>query len=240
MKALGSNSPGDYSITRLIMDFSTTMCIGSSVFFDNFLIRSMSGNNGEGLFGRLNAGTWIDALGCTAKFGISCESTWKWGQADHDPTFYDWQCNALDWVWHQSTKESAKDKPVEGFDAETSIEISGVTSVRIHTNIMTLGVSQHGSYVPYPISFTENSKLTPYPSSTVKTAWEFTMSADSILAGGLQLNMNLPASDSDLFKTTVENDQSFFQRELKEVALSLEMSSTRIKIREWLRRCTRR
>ncbi|KAL8762743.1 MAG: hypothetical protein Q9194_007490, partial [Teloschistes cf. exilis] len=198
-----------------------TMCIGSSVFFDNFLIRSMSGNNGEGLFGRLNAGTWIDALGCTAKFGISCESTWKWGQADHDPTFYDWQCNALDWVWHQSTKESAKDKPVEGFDAETSIETETKNTIVV-------------ALVETPSQFLAS------PVSTVKTAWEFTMSADSILAGGLQLNMNLPASDSDLFKTTVENDQSFFQRELKEVALSLEMSSTRIKIREWLRRCTRR
>ncbi|KAL8635012.1 MAG: hypothetical protein Q9228_007455 [Teloschistes exilis] len=173
----------------------------------------MSGNNGEGLFGRLNAGTWIDALGCTAKFGISCESTWKWGQADHDPTFYDWQCNALDWVWHQSTKESAKDKPVEGFYAETSIETETKNTIVV-------------ALVETPSQFLAS------PVSTVKTAWEFTMSADSILAGGLQLNMNLPASDSDLFKTTVENDQSFFQRELKEVALSLEMSSTRIKIRE--------
>ena len=37
------------------------------------------------------------------------------------------------------------------------------------------------------------------------------MTADSILAGGLQLNMNLPANDSDLFKITTSNSTSWNQ-----------------------------
>lgn len=37
------------------------------------------------------------------------------------------------------------------------------------------------------------------------------MTVDSIPAGGLQLNMNLPAKDSDLFKITTSKSSSWIQ-----------------------------
>ncbi|KAI4218118.1 MAG: hypothetical protein L6R36_009119, partial [Xanthoria steineri] len=43
-----------------------TMCIGSAVFFDSFLMRSMYGNDGKGLLGQINAATGMDALNTTA------------------------------------------------------------------------------------------------------------------------------------------------------------------------------
>ncbi|KAI4253552.1 MAG: hypothetical protein L6R42_007538, partial [Xanthoria sp. 1 TBL-2021] len=38
-----------------------------------------------------------------------------------------------------------------------------------------------------------------------------TMTADSILAGGLQLKINLPAKDSDLFKITTSKSTGWYQ-----------------------------
>ena len=98
-----------------------TMCIGSTVFFDSYLMRSMSGNNGDGLLGQLNAATWMDALSCTASYGLTSKFSWNWGWASHDPTFFDWKPNGLGYTWHQTSSKSARDNSSPGCYAESSI-----------------------------------------------------------------------------------------------------------------------
>ncbi len=100
-----------------------TMCIGSAVFFDSFLMRSMYGNDGKGLLGQINAATWMDALNTTAKYGIKSSFSWEWGLAPHDPWFYDWDSNGPGYVWHQRSEKSATDNTSPGCYAK-----SGITS----------------------------------------------------------------------------------------------------------------
>lgn len=53
-----------------------TKCIGSS---DSYLMRSMSGSNGNGLLGQINVATWMDSLKATASYGLKCNFSWDWG-----------------------------------------------------------------------------------------------------------------------------------------------------------------
>lgn len=107
----------DYSGNWTTSDIPATMCIGSSIFFDSYLMRSMSGS---GLLSKLNYATYIEAISCFCDYGTDSEFRWNYSKRDHssDLSFFDWKRSGSGWEWKLETYAHDQDYPM--FDDSAS------------------------------------------------------------------------------------------------------------------------
>lgn len=111
----------NYSGNFTTSDIPATMCIGSSVFFDSYLMRSMTGS---GLLAKLNYATSIEAISTWCNYAIPyCEYTWEYNKVDHsgDMSYFDWERSGAGWTWNRTTKKNDEDYPTPGFGCENSL-----------------------------------------------------------------------------------------------------------------------
>ncbi|KAE9371699.1 hypothetical protein N431DRAFT_467860 [Stipitochalara longipes BDJ] len=195
-----------------------TMTIGTQVFWNEFLL----GNSLGPLLTRMNEATWLEAKVCRAEYGaIENDFEYDVGPVDtRPPSFYDWvpKDDGTGWKWEKTTGLVDEDTPTDGFSAEAGLWTGSSNDITIIPGSNRITVSGR-SYVNL-FSKSVRFGIEANGSAEVWNTWSFTIDAVSILEGGLEFDVNIPANNSDLFYIKTRVDNSFFKNEdfMKEMA----------------------
>ena len=112
-----------YSGNWVTPSIPASMCIATDVFWNDYLLSS---TNALGpLLTMINKVTWVEAVDCTADYGLTTTFGWTIGvNYPHPDTFWDWspKADGTGWTWSQSQEKDATDHSSPGCEAKSSVK----------------------------------------------------------------------------------------------------------------------